>query len=139
MNKEMEKKINKPLKIKLNNIQNLEALLQEMYDETSKNINEIQNEINKLSMSTTLNDEIMDAKVKYAKAMNDYSSNKNKALSTKMDIAKLMAEVIKFNGNIKKMNEESEELPNWNDFIGTLNSKDDKTPKLPGTHIYKVN
>ena len=48
----MEKKVNKPLKIKLNNIQNLEALLQEMYDETSKNINEIQNEINKLSMST---------------------------------------------------------------------------------------
>lgn len=133
----MEKKVNKPLKIKLNNIQNLEALLQEMYDETSKNINEIQNEINKLSMSTNLNNEIMDAKTKYAKAMNDYSSNKNKALSTKMDIAKLMTEVIKFNGNIKKMNEESEELPNWNDLVSTINEKGDD-PDSPNTHIYKI-
>ena len=91
------------LKLKLNNLSVLEALLQELYDETSKNINEIQNEINRLSNSVQLNEEIMDSKVKYAKAMNDYSSNKNKALSTKLDIAKLMAEVFKFNGNISKI------------------------------------
>lgn len=108
-------------KLKLNNVQNLQELLQELYDESSKNINEIQNEINKLSQSVTLNTEVMDSKTKYAKAINDFSSNKNKALGLKLDIAKLMAEVIKFNGNIKKMNEESEQLPNWGEFTATLN------------------
>lgn len=113
----------KKYKLKLDSVAKLEELLQELYDETTKNIVEIQNEINKLSNSTALKDEIMDAKAKYAKAMNDYSSNKNKALSTKMDIAKLMTEVLKFHGNLKKMNEESDELPKWGDFMDTLDQK----------------
>lgn len=118
----MAKSTPKKYKLKLNSLGNLEVLLQELYDETSKNIVEIQNEINKLSNSTLLNQEIMDGKAKYAKAMNDFSSNKNKALSTKMDIAKIMAEVIKFNGNLKKMNDESEEVPNWGDFVSNINN-----------------
>ena len=126
----------KNLKIKLNNLSMLEALLQELYDETSKNINEIQNEINRLSNSVQLNDEIMDSKVKYAKAMNDYSSNKNKALSTKLDIAKLMAEIFKYNGNINKMNKESEELPNWGDVISKINEMSEETE--PNTKIYTM-
>ena len=109
-------------KLKLNDIQNLRDLMQELYDESTKNIVEIQNEINKLSQSTQLNNEIMDSKTKYAKAMNDFSSNKNKALGLKLDIAKLMVELIKFNGNLKKMNEESDQLPNWSDFTATLNT-----------------
>jgi len=126
----------KNLKIKLNNLSMLEALLQELYDETSKNINEIQNEINRLSNSVQLNDEIMDSKVKYAKAMNDYSSNKNKALSTKLDIAKLMAEIFKYNGNINKMSKESEELPNWGDVISKINEMSEETE--PNTKIYTM-
>ena len=118
----MAKSTPKKYKLKLNSLGNLEVLLQELYDETSKNIVEIQNEINKLSNSTLLNQEIMDGKAKYAKAMNDFSSNKNKALSTKMYIAKIMAEVIKFNGNLKKMNDESEEVPNWGDFVSNINN-----------------
>lgn len=129
----------RPLKLKLNNLTVLEALLQELYDETSKNINEIQNEINRLSNSVQLNEEIMDAKVKYAKAMNDYSSNKNKALSTKLDIAKLMAEIFKFGGNIAKMNKESEELPNWGDVISTINEMgEEKNVTDTETKIYKL-
>lgn len=129
----------RPLKLKLNNLTILEALLQELYDETSKNINEIQTEINRLSNSVQLNEEIMDAKVKYAKAMNDYSSNKNKALSTKLDIAKLMAEIYKFGGNISKMNKESEELPNWGDVISTINEMGEgKENSEPETKIYKM-
>ena len=129
----------RPLKLRLNNLTILEALLQELYDEVSKNINEIQNEINRLSSSVQLNDEIMDAKVKYAKAMNDYSSNKNKALSTKLDIAKLMAEIFKFNGNISKMNKESEELPNWGDVISTINEMgDERNLTDDNTKVYKV-
>ena len=118
----MTKTTPKKYKLKLNSLNNLEVLLQELYDETSKNIVEIQNEINKLSNSTMLNQEIMDGKAKYAKAMNDFSSNKNKALATKMDIAKIMAEVIKFNGNLKKMNDESEQVPNWGEFVSNINN-----------------
>lgn len=123
----MANKIKPKYKLKLNNVQNLQDLMQELYDESTKNITEIQNEINKLSQSTQLNDEIMDAKTKYAKAMNDFSANKNKALGLKLDIAKLMAELIKFNGNIKKMNEEMEAVPDdWAAVIDTINTKVDE-------------
>lgn len=122
----MANKIKPKYKLKLNNVQNLQDLMQELYDESTKNITEIQNEINKLSQSTQLNDEIMDAKTKYAKAMNDFSANKNKALGLKLDIAKLMAELIKFNGNIKKMNEEMEAVPDWASVIDTINTKVDE-------------
>jgi methyl-accepting chemotaxis protein len=125
----------KNLKLKINNLSILEALLQELYDESTKNIYEIQNEMNRLSNSVQLNDEIMDSKVKYAKAMNDYSSNKNKALGTKLDVAKLMAELYKFQGNVKKMNQESEELPNWGEVISQINEMGEEKDS---TKVYKL-
>ena len=125
----------KYLKLRVNNLTILEALLQELYDESTKNIYEIQNEMNRLSNSVQLNEEIMDSKVKYAKAMNDYSSNKNKALGTKLDVAKLMAELYKFQGNVKKMNQESEELPNWGDVISQINEMGEEKDD---TKVYKM-
>ena len=131
-------KVKPKYKLKLNNVQNLQDLMQELYDESTRNITEIQNEINKLSQSTSLKDEIMDSKTKYAKAMNDFSSNKNKALGLKLDIAKLMAEIIKFKGNVKKMEEESEQLPNWGEFVDTLNQRadGDNMPSGPTVTTY---
>jgi cysteinyl-tRNA synthetase len=126
----------KYLKLRINNLTILEALLQELYDESTKNIYEIQNEMNRLSNSVQLNEEIMDSKVKYAKAMNDYSSNKNKALGTKLDVAKLMAELYKFQGNVKKMNQESEELPNWGDVISQINEMGEEQKE--NTKVYKM-
>lgn len=132
-------KVKTRYKLKLNDVQNLRDLMQELYDESTKNIVEIQNEINKLSQSTELNNEIMDSKTKYAKAMNDFSSNKNKALGLKLDIAKLMVELIKFNGNLKKMNEESDQLPNWSDFTATLNTMAEEEGMTEGQiEVYKT-
>jgi uncharacterized protein Yka (UPF0111/DUF47 family) len=132
-------KIKPKYKLTLNDVNNLQDLMQELYDESTKNINEIQNEINKLSQSTQLNDEMMDAKTKYAKAMNDFSSNKNKALTLKLDIAKLMAEIIKFNGNVKKATEQMEEVPeDWGEFMGTLNEKAIEKESGKKREIYKV-
>lgn len=132
-------KIKPKYKLTLNDINNLQDLMQELYDESTKNINEIQNEINKLSQSTQLNDEMMDAKTKYAKAMNDFSSNKNKALTLKLDIAKLMAEIIKFNGNMKKVADEMEEVPeDWGEFVGTLTEKSIEKETGQKKEIYKV-
>ena len=84
----MANKISKKYKLKLNSIEKIEELLQELYDEADKNIVEIQNEMNKMSNSVQLGNEIVDAKAKYAKAMNDFITNKDKAIGRKLDIAK---------------------------------------------------
>ena len=97
----MTHKLPKKYKLKLNSAQKIEELLQELYEEADKNIVEIQNEMNKLANSVQLDQEIVDAKAKYAKAMNDFITNKDKAIGRKLDIAKLMSEILKFNGNVK--------------------------------------
>ena len=58
-------------------------------------------EINKLSNSTKLQDEIMESKAKYAKAINDYLSMKDKAISKKIEIAKLLTEIYKHGGSLE--------------------------------------
>lgn len=115
----MANKLPKKYKLKLNSAEKIEDLLQELYEESDKNIVEIQNEMNKLSNSVQLNDEIVDAKAKYAKAMNDYISNKDKAIGRKLEIAKLMSEILKYNGNIKKAVTEGE-IPDWQEITNAL-------------------
>ena len=115
----MANKIAKRYKLKLNSVQKIEELLQELYEEADKNIVEIQNEMNKLSNSVQLSDEIVDAKAKYAKAMNDYISNKDKAIGRKLDIAKLMSEILKYNGNVKLAVTEGD-IPDWQEITNAL-------------------
>lgn len=110
--------LKKNFRLKVNSIEKVEELLQELYNETNKMVNEIQEQMNKLSSSVSLNQEPMDAKAKYSKAMNDFLSNKEKAISRKLDIAKLMAEIIKFNGNMKAVVQESD--LNWAEFKDSL-------------------
>lgn len=115
----MANKISKKYKLKLNSVEKIEELLQELYEEADKNIVEIQNEINKLTNSVQLNEEIMDAKAKYAKAVNDYISNKDKAIGRKLDIAKLMSEILKYNGNVKLAITEGT-IPDWQAITDAL-------------------
>lgn len=122
------KKLKGNYKLKLNSVDKIEELLQELYNETNKMVNEVQEQMNKLSSSVNLNQEPMDAKAKYSKAMNDFLSNKEKAISRKLDIAKLMAEVLKFNGNVKAVIQESE--MDWDSFKDALvDNEDDQTTK----------
>lgn len=122
----MANKLPKRYKLKLNSIEKIEELLQELYDEADKNIVEIQNEMNKLSSSVQLSEEIVDAKAKYAKAMNDYISNKDKAIGRKLDIAKLMSEIIKYNGDIKLTVAEGE-IPDWQEITNALIDNTEET------------
>ena len=122
----MGNKIKKRYKLKLNSPEKIEELLQELYDEADKNIVEIQNEMNKLSNSVQLSEEIVDAKAKYAKAMNDYISNKDKAIARKLDIAKLMSEILKFNGNVKLAVTEGE-IPDWDEIQNSLLQQKEET------------
>lgn len=109
----MSKKINKKYKLSLNSVSKLQELLQEQYDEADRNIIEIQLEMNKLANSVELNNEIIEAKAKYAKAMNDFIASKDKAIGRKLEIAKLMSEIIKHNGDTKKAIESIELPEDW--------------------------
>jgi predicted oxidoreductase (fatty acid repression mutant protein) len=102
--------------LKLNNINKIEELLQELYNEADKTIVELQNQINILKNSIQLNEEIVDGKAKYAKAINDFINSKDKAIGRKLEIAKLMAEIHKYNGNVKAAMEDDNSVGNW-DFL----------------------
>ena len=96
----MEKKY----KVKLNSVDKIEELLQEIYDESCRLINQIQTEIDKIQNSTNLGQEgiTIDEKAKYAKAMNDFMNAKKKTIDSKFEIAKFMGEIVKHSGDITK-------------------------------------
>lgn len=86
--------------VKVNSVEKIEQLLQEIYDQALKLFNDIQNEHNKLTNSTNLSDLTLEEKAKYAKAVNDFLTNKNKAIQMKFDIAKFMGEMVKHGGDV---------------------------------------
>ena len=95
----------KRYKVRLNSVEKIEELLQEIYDQACRQINEIQNELSKLINSTNLgaDDFTMDDKAKYFKAMNDLMTNKKNAIQAKLDIAKFMGEILKHGGDAKSV------------------------------------
>ena len=133
--------VKKRYKLRLNSLDKIEELLQELYNEADKNIIEIQNQMNKLSNSVALNDEIMDSKTKYAKAMNDFITNKDKAIGRKLDIAKLMTEIHKFNGDVRKMVDNEESVGNWEDLKDVVESttNDENNQETVETDSYSIN
>ena len=88
-------------KIEINSVDNIRELLQEIYKTSDEQLVQSQNEITKLASSTDLKDEIMDAKAKYAKAISDYMMIRDKAISKKIDIAKLLNDIVMHNGDVK--------------------------------------
>lgn len=94
----MEKKY----KVKLNSIEKIEELLQEIYDQACRQLNEIQNEMNKLQNSTNLGQDgiSIEDKAKYAKAIHDFMGDKERAIKSKFEIAKFMGELAKHNGDL---------------------------------------
>lgn len=81
------------LKIEVNNVQNIQALLQEAYFLADEQIIQVQNEINKMANATQLQEESIEGKGKYGKIINDYLSIKDKAIAKKIDIAKVMTDI----------------------------------------------
>ena len=92
---------NKKYTVKLNNLDKIEQLLQETYDLACRQNNQIQEEINKIANTTIINDLDIDGKEKYAKIINNYLALLQKSTAQKMDIAKLLTEVVKHNGDVK--------------------------------------
>ena len=100
-------RIIKNFKVELNSADNLRDLVQNIIDLADTQINQAQSEIEKLKKSTDLTNEVMDGKSKYAKSINDYLSVIDKAMAKKIDIAKLLNEVMLHNGDVKAAMEES--------------------------------
>ena len=94
----MEKKY----KVKLNSVEKIEELLQEIHDQACRQLNEIQNEMNKLQNSTNLGQDgiSIEDKAKYAKAIHDFMGDKERAIKSKFEIAKFMGELAKHNGDL---------------------------------------
>jgi hypothetical protein len=89
-------------KIEINSKEKLEGLLQESYDLATSQIKTANDEISKLSNSCILKDYSMDEKSKYYKAINDLMVIKDKAISRKIEISKLLSEILKYNGDINE-------------------------------------
>ena len=68
--------------------------------------------------------------------MNDFLSNKEKAISRKLDIAKLMSEILKFNGNMKAVMQESD--LNWEEFKDTLYETDNTPQQKDESEAYEL-
>lgn len=122
---------NKRIKVRLSSVEKIEELLQEVYDQACRQINEIQNEINKLINSTNLgsDDFTMDDKAKYFKAIHDLTGDKKSAIQTKLDIVKFMGEMVKHSGDAKAVvNDKSfakRTSLNLNDIRNALNDSND--------------
>ena len=87
------------VKIRINSNDKIEELLQETYNQACEQITQVQEEMNKITQSTSLADLTVDEKAKYAKIMHDYSGDKDRAIRAKMDIAKLLIEIVNHKGN----------------------------------------
>jgi len=128
-------------KIKLNSPEKTEALLQEIYEDVNRQMNLIQNKITELTESTTLVDAPLDAKAKYAKAIHDYLTDRDKSIGRKLDVSKLMVEVLKYNGNVEKMMSESDIAGSLDDMFKNIRDGGDEPSKneTQETEIYKTN
>ena len=121
---------NKRYKVKLNSIEKIEDLLQEIYDQACRQINEVQNEINRLANSTNLGADgfSIDAKATYAKAIHDFMGDKAKAIAAKFEVAKFMGEILKHNGDanatVNDKNFKKRTSLNLNEIKNMLNEDD---------------
>jgi hypothetical protein len=97
--------------VKVNNIDKVEQLLQETYNLACQQYTQIQDEINKVANTTKLKELDIDGKEKYGKVMSNYISLQQKSINQKFDIAKLMAEIIKHNGDINGALDASKNVP----------------------------
>lgn len=134
----MDSKVKKRYKLKLNSIDKIEELLQELYNEADKNIVEIQNQLNKLNTSVDLNNEIADAKAKIAKAINDFINSKDKAIGRKLEIAKLMTEIHKYNGNISAVASDTAFDGDWETLKAMYSDDTDAKEEENDKEVYKL-
>lgn len=93
----------KKQKVKINDVESLEGLLQETYNEACGNINSAQKEINKLDGGADPQD--TDDYTKVAKEKGNLLKIKESSMKIKLEVAKLQHDSIKHNGDVQKVAE----------------------------------
>jgi hypothetical protein len=130
---------NKKYNVKLNSVEKIEQLLQETYDLACQQHTTIQNEINKVMNTTIVNDLDIDGKEKYGKIMKEYFTLQQKSIVIKMDLAKLMSEILKHNGDINKALEEESMKSSKLDLAALRKlAKDANTSVSGDTQTYNI-
>lgn len=134
----------KRFKVKLNSVEKVEALLQEIYDDSIRQMTLIQNSINELQQSTNLSEETIDMKSKYMKAMHDFITDKEKSIGRKLDVSKLMSEVLKQNGDVEAVISDKQIIENLDDAFGNIrelmeNASTETTDDKPEIYITNKN
>ena len=87
----------KKQEVKVNNVDSLEGLMQETYNDACLQINDAQRTINELSVSAEPTD--VDDLTKIAKEKGGLLKVKDSAIRIKLELAKLQSDIIKTRGN----------------------------------------
>ena len=105
----------KKYKVRLNNIENLESLMQEVYNDSNFQINEAQRVINELATSSDPEDTSDLASITREKT--NLLKVKDSSIKIKLDLAKLEGEILKHSGDIDKgIETHTNQSPNEVDF-----------------------
>ncbi len=91
----------KKQQIKINNLESLQSLMQEIYNDSCTQINDVQRNINELANGATLATTMDVALV--AKEKTNALKVKDSAIKIKLEVSKLMNDVIKHNGSIEEV------------------------------------
>ena len=100
----------KKYKVELNSNDNLQDLLQEVYLLADEQIIQVQNEINKITNSVNMAELSPDEISKLSKSVHDFLNIKDRAISKKLEVSKLLSEVIEHNGNVNGAVEGSKDV-----------------------------
>lgn len=100
----------KKYKVELNSNDNLQDLLQEVYLLAEEQIIQTENEINKVSNSVNWAELSPDEIAKLSKSIHDYMNIKDRAIAKKLEVSKLLNEVISHNGNVNGALEGGKEM-----------------------------
>ena len=116
-------------KIKLNSVGKIESILQEVYDDSVRQINLINSKISDIENSTNLKEATIEMKAKYAKAIHDYITDKEKAIGRKLEVSKVMAEVLKSKGDVDKVVSDKDILNNLEDAFAQVRKNASLAPE----------
>jgi hypothetical protein len=103
--------------VKVNNVESLEGLMQETYNDACLQINDAQKTINELSTNIIGQDATIDDMVKVAKEKGGLLKVKDSAIRLKLELAKLQNDIIKSNGDAESaISERSNGQASLSDF-----------------------
>lgn len=107
----------KKQEVKVNNVDSLEGLMQETYNDACLQINDAQRTINELSVGATPQVQDVEDLTKIAKEKGGLLKVKDSAIRIKLELAKLQSDIIKNKGNSEAaISEMSDGKVSANDF-----------------------